>query len=118
MKKVVEWKKVDLLVCNPINKEQLAAAKKQVEGILASHPDAKTTWLQSSASRTLEGGILAAQHVLTCAIEYNTLVVEPLSSGFVGVTGHQPQPGPRPTPPRTGSGVKPGTSKVKPRGSR
>lgn len=112
MKKVVEWKKVDLLVCNPINKDQLAAAKKQVESILASHPDAKTTWLQSSASRTLEGGILATQHVLTCAIEYSILE-EPCLVDFVGVTGHQPQPGPRPTPPRTGSGVNSGTSKRK-----
>ena len=63
-------KKIDLIVCNPINKNQLAAARQQVEGILAQNPDANLTWLQSSASRTLEGGILAAQHVLTCAVEY------------------------------------------------
>lgn len=63
-------RKIDLIVCNPINGNQLAAARQQVEGILAKNPEANLTWLQSSASRTLEGGTLAAQHVLTCAVEY------------------------------------------------
>jgi hypothetical protein len=97
-------RKVDLIICNPINVNQLEAAKKQVEDILSKNPGATTTWLQSSASRTLEasGGMqfqqIAAQHVLTCIVEYNnTMTTRDLAT-------------------RNPQGA--GTNKAKPRGQR
>lgn len=61
--------KVTIVVCDPTDKAARVRASAEVEALCAAHPEARTTWLQSSATKNLTPHSTMAEHVLTCIIE-------------------------------------------------
>lgn len=50
--------------------DSVTRAAKEVCAILERHPGATTTWMQSSASTTGNDGQPWAEHVISCAVEW------------------------------------------------
>lgn len=67
-----------IYVGDPADGESLNRLRESVDKILSDHPEARLTWLQSSASDgKIVGGaaaLLEARHVLSCAVEFEDAI--------------------------------------------
>jgi hypothetical protein len=61
-----------IFVADPSSPEQVTRLQEELRSHLEVHPETRTTWLQSSASWSSEDGTMYADHVLSCAAEYET----------------------------------------------
>jgi hypothetical protein len=64
-------KKITIFVHNPREVEKRTEFEETVSSLLEVHPEARLTWLQSSASWSTEDGAMGDEHVLTCVAEYD-----------------------------------------------
>lgn len=67
-------RKTIIVVCDPRDSDQRGDMEAEIGRLLAAHPDARTTWLQSSASYSRDEpspGTMEDAHVLTCVLEWD-----------------------------------------------